>query len=126
MATKKTLVYEVTVDEKKTVWRLNGTPHREDGPAIEWRNGTKEWCINGVRHREGGPAIEWVNGGKEWWVNGHRHRTDGPACEWPDGTKSWRLNGMLVTEEKVMGKKKPTHEGKFVEIDGVKYKLTKV
>ena len=26
----------------------SGQRHREDGPAVEWSNGTKEWYINGV------------------------------------------------------------------------------
>lgn len=27
---------------------LNGRLHREDGPAIEYPNGTKYWYLNGV------------------------------------------------------------------------------
>jgi len=46
--------------------------HREDGPAIEWWNGTKSWYINGKRHREDGPAIEWAYGDKTWALNGER------------------------------------------------------
>ena len=49
-----------------------GQYHREDGPAIEWANGTKEWWVNGEPHRTDGPAIELTNGTKEWWVNGQR------------------------------------------------------
>jgi hypothetical protein len=29
------------------MWRLNGQRHREDGPAIEWADGTKSWYLNG-------------------------------------------------------------------------------
>jgi len=47
-----------------------GHPHRTDGPAIEWNNGTKSWFINGERHREDGPAVEYSNGTKEWYLNG--------------------------------------------------------
>ena len=46
--------------------------HRDDGPAIEWANGTKSWYINGNLHREDGPAIEWINGGEAWYINGKR------------------------------------------------------
>ena len=28
-------------------WYLNGKLHREDGPAIEYANGTKYWYLNG-------------------------------------------------------------------------------
>jgi hypothetical protein len=30
----------------------DGKLHREDGPAAEYGDGTKEWWINGKRHRE--------------------------------------------------------------------------
>lgn len=44
--------------------------HREDGPAIEWKNGDKHWFINGNRHREDGAAIEYVYGAKSYYLNG--------------------------------------------------------
>lgn len=31
------------------VWTLNNQLHREDGPAIEWANGTKFWYLNGIK-----------------------------------------------------------------------------
>jgi hypothetical protein len=43
--------------------------HREDGPAVEWRNGHKEWFLNGILHREDGPAIEYKSGVKSWYLN---------------------------------------------------------
>jgi hypothetical protein len=43
--------------------------HREDGPAIEYVDGSKDWYLNGKRHREGGPAIEYANGNKYWYLN---------------------------------------------------------
>ena len=74
--------------------------HREDGPAIEYENGTKEWYVNGQRHREDGPAVEGANGSKEWWVNGQQ-----------------------LTEEE-FNNLHNSCSGKIVEIDGKKYKLT--
>lgn len=48
--------------------------HREDGPAIEYRDGSIYWYIYGKLHRLDGPAIEYSGGfpvgGKEWWVEG--------------------------------------------------------
>jgi hypothetical protein len=44
--------------------------HREDGPAVEHFNGTKEWYRNGLLHRLDGPAVIYSDGTKEWWVNG--------------------------------------------------------
>jgi hypothetical protein len=44
--------------------------------------GTKRWYNDfGEYHRENGPAIEWVNGSKEWYIDDNRHRLDGPAVE---------------------------------------------
>jgi hypothetical protein len=54
-----------------TVYYIKGTKifHREDGPAVERFNGSKEWWINNLRHREDGPAIIHENGKLEWWLN---------------------------------------------------------
>jgi len=63
--------------------------------------GTKEWKLpNGDFHREDGPAIEWANGsGKEWYLNGLLHREDGPAIVNGDDYKWWYLNGREYTEQ---------------------------
>ncbi len=47
--------------------------HREDGPALEFDDGTKKWFINGLRHRTGGPAIEWSNGDKTYFLVGKNY-----------------------------------------------------
>lgn len=80
-------------------WRFNKLLHREDGPAIEWKNGYKAWYQNGERHRVGGPAVEWANGYKEWYSNGRLHRVDGPAVEYFNGLKSWYLKDKLYNTE---------------------------
>jgi hypothetical protein len=53
-------------------WVLNGLYHREDGPAVEYKNGDKAWYLNGIYHREDGPAIIHPNGEKEWWFNDYK------------------------------------------------------
>ena len=93
------MIYQVKVNEIGTFWRLNGNLHREDGPAAEWSDGSKEWYRNGKYHREDGPAIEWADGTKKWCRNGQKHREDGPAVERADGYKEWWLNGEQYTEE---------------------------
>ena len=109
-------------------WFLNGKPHREDGPAIESASGTKYWYLNGKRHREDGPAIEYADGTKIWYRNGKYHREDGPAVEHMDGTKFWYLEGIEYLEEEFQKKMSPQQscDGKIVEIEGKKYKLTEV
>ncbi len=77
-------------------WFFNDRLHREDGPAVEWANGSKSWWMHGKRHRENGPAIERTDGYKAWWVNHISHREDGPAIEHADGTKIWYLNGKKI------------------------------
>ena len=89
--------------------------------------GGKSWYLNGQRHREDGPAIEWEDGTKEWWLNGKCHREDGPAIECANGSKEWYLNGQKLTEEEFNKRIKPAIcAGKVVEIDGKKYKLTEM
>ena len=46
--------------------------HREDGPAYEHPNGSREWWIDGYLHREGGPAVEYADGTRQWWIDGKR------------------------------------------------------
>lgn len=97
-------------------------PHRLDGPAIIFDDGSMEWWQNGEPHRDvvgndysrdPGPAIEYIDGSKYWYVNGKLHREGvrnenlinflenedlrdpGPAIELPDGTKKWYVNGKL-------------------------------
>jgi hypothetical protein len=48
-----------------------GQFHREDGPAREWTNGSKEWWINDAIRRIDGPAVTCVDSYIEWWVNDH-------------------------------------------------------
>jgi hypothetical protein len=144
--------YKVTVDEDKTtrwyndkeklhrldgpaieyadgdkVWYVDGKLHRLDGPAIE-DAGYKSWWVDGKRHRLDGPAVEDADGSKSWYVNGERHRLDGPAIEYADGYKSWYVNGKKMTEKEFNEyiKPKPSCEGKVVEVDGKKYKLTAI
>ena len=99
MAIKK---YYVTVDEEGTTrWYKDAKRtilHREDGPAIEYADGSKCWYKNGQRHRTDGPAIERADGTKHWYQNNHLHRTDGPAIEWASGRKNWYINDVEMSE----------------------------
>lgn len=46
------MIYQVDVNKSGTFWQLNGNLHREDGPAIECVNGTKEWWLNDKQYTE--------------------------------------------------------------------------
>jgi len=51
-------------------------------PKIDYK-GTKKWRnSNGKLHREDGPAVEYTDGSRLWYINGQLHRIDGPAIEW--------------------------------------------
>lgn len=69
------------------------TLHRDDGPAVEWGDGTRVWYKNGKRHREGGPALEFSDGTKIWMQGDEYHRPDGPAVELASGQKEFYLRG---------------------------------
>jgi hypothetical protein len=119
--------YKVKVTEKHTKWyNLEGQLHREDGPAIEFRDGYKAYYINGKRHREDGPAVDCGNKYKCYYINNKLHREDGPAVEYANGDKSYYINDEELTEEEFNNRTK-TCEGKVVVvIEGVKYKLSKL
>jgi hypothetical protein len=51
-------------------WYLNGELHRENGPAVEFSDGSKFWYFNGQYHREDGPAVEYANGVICWFYHG--------------------------------------------------------
>jgi hypothetical protein len=83
-----------------------GILHREDGPAIEHPDGSKEWWINGAIHREDGPAAEFSDGSKEWYINGKLHRIDGPAVVYPDGHRRFLApNNKKHTQWWIIGKR---------------------
>ena len=85
-----------------------------------------EWFnLEGKLHREDGPAVECSNGYKSYYINGKYHREDGPAVEWANGTKYYYINGKCLTKKEIDNRNKSC-ENKIVEIEGVKYKLTKV
>ena len=79
-------------------WKLNGVPHRYDGPAItEYHdNGNPKLEIyysHGVIHRDNGPAyITYYEDGQIyrcWWgQNGYSYRSDGQPTfeEYKDGS----------------------------------------
>lgn len=74
--------------------------HKENGPAVELSNGTKQWWLNGELHRLSGPAVEGGDGHLAWFVKGRSHRLDGPAVIWESGHRDWMIEGKkLLTEE---------------------------
>ena len=81
-----------------------------------------QWKLNNKLHCEHGPAVIHANGYVAYWQNGKLHNEHGPAVILADGTVQYWLNNKQVTEVQVM---KP-HDGTIIEKDGVQYRLTAV
>ena len=47
--TKQKPKMRVDLDGAK-YWYLKGQLHREDGPAIEWADGSKKWFLHGMSY----------------------------------------------------------------------------
>ena len=85
-------------NEKERWENDEGQLHRDNGPAVEYKDGTRVWWQSDQLHRNGGPAVEHASGYRAWYQNDQRHRDDGPAIEYADGTRMWHLNGRFVAQ----------------------------
>ncbi len=74
-----------------------GILHREDGPAVVWRDGFQEWYCNGERHRIDGPAVVYHDV-LIWFYQSKRHRLDGPAVVYVNGSKDYYIHGDFYSE----------------------------
>ena len=90
--------------------------HRDNGPAVEYKDGSGAWYKDNKLHRVGGPAITLLltsgnpfytmeitlhAGDKAWYQNNYLHRTDGPAVERHNGQKLWYINGNRLTLKEI-------------------------
>ena len=126
------MVSIIETNDKKEYY-LNGLLHREDGPAVEHKNGDYDWYLHGKKHREDGPATFYSYGITIWYQNDKMHREGGPAYIHKDYNgryiKEFYLRGKLYCIEKACGDtfwycKKDTYhrlDGPAVEIKN-KYK----
>jgi len=70
--------------------------HRLDGPAVEFKDGTKYWYINGNNHRNIDPSNQWQYRIKYWCFKDKAHRIGGPcssAFSW------WFIHGKEYSKE---------------------------
>jgi len=77
---------------------VDNKPHREDGPAVIFHDGTLYWCKHGKVHRdyEDGPAVIYADGSREWRYRGMLNRGDGPAIISANGNEYWYVSGTLL------------------------------
>ena len=54
-------------------WYKDGLAHRDDGPAIIYRDGAQHWYKNGVCHRDYGPASIYCDGSQAWYKEGEEY-----------------------------------------------------
>ena len=122
--------YYVTVDAMgNTRWHKDAKCeilHRENGPAIEWADGSKEWLQNNQLHRENGPAVEHISGAKWWYKDGQLHRENGPAIEYADGSKSWWINDKRLTKAEFLKATQPVVEMTVADIEKLVGKRVKI
>lgn len=79
-----------------TYWTEDGEFHRDDGPAVIYKDGSQHWYFHGQRHRIGGPAVIEASGTEHWYLCGKAHRIDGPAIIFANGDKRWYVYGERV------------------------------
>lgn len=66
-------------------YSLNGWPHRLDGPAVTWMDGTELRYREGKLHCENGPARIHPNGHRAWFNDGVQIREEGKPTWEPLG-----------------------------------------
>lgn len=82
---------ETDIAGNRRWYNERGKLHREDGPAVEFKNGTRHWRQHGQFHRVDGPAVEYVSGNQWWYQRGKLHRVDGPAVVDKGGASRWYI-----------------------------------
>ena len=122
--------YQVFTYKGETYWYQNKKLSRHDGPAVELPGGRKEFWVNGKLHNLNGPARN-ASSYDEYYVNGELHREDGPAIEYHDeknkGYDTYFLRGKQLSKEQFdVAIAAQYRDGKVVELDGKKYKLTEI
>lgn len=53
--------------------------HRDDGPAMIFKDSSQYWIQHGLIHRDSAPAIIKLNGNEFWYQYGKLHRVGAPA-----------------------------------------------
>jgi len=81
-----------------------------------------------IVHRENGPAVEYANGTKVYYQNCKRHRLDGPAIEYDNGDGEYWIDGVQYTKEEFISKTQPVKELTIADVEkllGYQVKIVK-
>lgn len=57
-------------------------------------DGTRLWLFNNNTHREDGPAVEYPDGSEEWWLNGNYHGRTKPK-NWEELLEEERIRQVM-------------------------------
>lgn len=87
----------VVRDSSYEIWFQDNEIHREDGPAIIYKNGSVAYCKNGKFHREDGPAVINAHGFVQYWKDGKLSNEDGPAVVYMNGEVEYWIDGVSLT-----------------------------
>ena len=79
------------------VFKRDGLFHRDDGPAVIYKQGAKYYYKNGEYHKEDGPAVMNTDS-IQYYINGKLHREDGPAIMKSNGDVQYYLNGVKYSD----------------------------
>ena len=91
------------------------------------KDGTRIYYNNaGELHRDEGPAVEWDDGTKIWYQNGQLHRIDGPAIDYASGPKAWYINGVRLTEAEFLIASQPVVEMTVADVEKLVGKHAKI
>jgi hypothetical protein len=94
-----TLMNPWTDDAGNQFWYTDYALHRDDGPAVIYKEGDLFWYQQGKIHREGAPAFIRNNGDLFWYLHDKLHRLNGPAAITKQSGHAWYINGVDITQE---------------------------
>ena len=91
------------VNGRHQEWWIHGLRHRDNGPAVEYSDGSQEYWLYGMKHRVNKPAIILKDQGfnvgfytTEYWFYGRLHREEGPAVLKSDGSQEFWIHGKRI------------------------------
>lgn len=97
--TRKLVKKQPKLKPNEFLWRMD-IPENYEGRCYVYYNKYYCWLIKGVKlHREDGPALEFDDGSKCWYCENQLHRLDGPAVIDNRGNKTYWIHGWKFDEE---------------------------
>lgn len=95
----------------------------ESKPTVDDTGATCWFNADGEYHRDDGPAIIWKDGSEFWYQYDRCHNINGPAARWTESNSvSWHIDGMKISfEEWCKRTSRTSEEALFLKL---KYKIS--